>query len=88
MKINQIEAVILTFEVPGSKWNFLLPGTFLLAGDVGGEIKYYRAHFVVHTIETGYIWKVVCIVISVGMRVTLQLSRMPTSLSIWSANGG
>ena len=27
MKIDQKEAVILTFEVPGSKWNFLLPGT-------------------------------------------------------------
>ena len=42
MKIDQKEAVILTFEVPGSKWKFLLPGTslFLPAGDVGGEIKY------------------------------------------------
>ena len=41
MEIVEIEAVILTFEVPGSKWNFLLPGTslFLPAGDVGGEIK-------------------------------------------------
>ena len=49
MKIDQIEAVILTFEVPGSKWTYLLPGsknTFLPgtslvqpAGDVGGEIN-------------------------------------------------
>ena len=44
MKIDQIEAVILTFEVLGSKWNFwirFLPGTsfFLPAGEVGGEIK-------------------------------------------------
>ena len=45
MKIDQIEAVILTFEVPGSKWNYFktrfLPGTslFLPAGEVGGEIK-------------------------------------------------
>ena len=45
MKIDQIEAGILTFKVPGSKWNLLktcfLPGTslFLPAGDVGGEIK-------------------------------------------------
>ena len=54
MKINQIEAGISTFEVPGSKWNLLLPGTssgavkplflpgsslFLPAGDTGGEIK-------------------------------------------------
>ena len=50
MKIDQIEAVVLTFEVPGSKWNFLLPGPsflpgtslFLPAGDVGGEIKGHR----------------------------------------------
>ena len=56
MKIDQIEAVILTFEVPGSKWNFLLTGTslFLPAGDVGGEIKspctIYSAHvaWIVH----------------------------------------
>ena len=27
MKIDEIEAEISTFEVPGSKWNFLLPGT-------------------------------------------------------------
>ena len=27
MKIDQIEAVISAFEVPGSKWNLLLPGT-------------------------------------------------------------
>ena len=48
MEIDQIEAVILTFEVPGSKWNLFravktrfLPGTslFLPAGDVGGEIN-------------------------------------------------
>ena len=32
MKIDQIEAVILTFEVPGSKWNFLLPGTSSSSG--------------------------------------------------------
>ena len=43
MKIGQIEAVILTFEVPGSTWNFFLPGTslFLPSGDMGGEIMYY-----------------------------------------------
>ena len=41
MTIDQIEDVILTFDVPGSKWIFLLPGTslFLPDGDVGGEIK-------------------------------------------------
>ena len=42
MKIDQIEAGILTFEVPGSKWKtHFLPGTslFLPDGDVGGEIK-------------------------------------------------
>ena len=47
MKIDQIEAVILTFEVLGSKWNFLLPGTSFLpgtslvlpTGDVGCEIN-------------------------------------------------
>ena len=27
MKIDQIEAVILTLKLPGSKWNFLLPET-------------------------------------------------------------
>ena len=27
MKIDQLEAEISTFEVPGSKWNLLLPGT-------------------------------------------------------------
>ena len=48
MKIDQIEAEILTFEVPGSKTRFL-PGTslFLPAGDVGGEIKlkeYFASH--------------------------------------------
>ena len=35
MKIDQIVARISTFEVPGSKWNILLP-----TGDVGREIKY------------------------------------------------
>ena len=47
MKIDQIVAGISTFEVPGSKWNILLPGTSLLpgtlyllpAGDVGGKIN-------------------------------------------------
>ena len=41
MKIDQLEGRVSTFEVPGSKWNLLLPGTslFLPAGDVGGEIK-------------------------------------------------
>ena len=42
IKIGQIEAGISTFEVHGSKWNILLPGTsslFLPAGDVGGEIN-------------------------------------------------
>ena len=27
MKIDQLEGGISTFEVPGSKWNLLLPGT-------------------------------------------------------------
>ena len=42
MKIDQIEVVILTFEVPGSKWNLLLSGSSLCltAGYVGGKIKH------------------------------------------------
>ena len=48
MKIDQIEAGISTFEVPGSKWNLplFLPGSslFLPAGDMGGEIKYNKKH--------------------------------------------
>ena len=42
MKIDQIEGDVSRFEVPGSKWNFLLPGTslFLPPGDVCGEIKH------------------------------------------------
>ena len=48
MKIDQIVAGISTFEVPGSKWNILLPGTsslFLPAGDMGGEIKGKITHY-------------------------------------------
>ena len=46
LKIDQIEAGILTFEVPGSKWNLLIPlfsprsSLFLPAGDMSGEIKW------------------------------------------------
>ena len=38
MKIDQIEGGVSRFDVPGSKWNFLLPGTslFLPAGDDKG----------------------------------------------------
>ena len=48
IKIDQIEGGVSRFEVPGSKWNFVLPvktcflpGTslFLPAGDVCREIK-------------------------------------------------